>query len=360
MKWEMNYSLNYALTERSIVGFEKIDDIEFVINRSEDGHKLAGFKIHVNALAEDDAKTVAQLQANIIFDYLTGIHGYPIKGHLDNFIKSDGRIAVENDITLRWNAYTSEDIDLSSIEDILNGEDIRLMRQLSHYRAGLSASKDLVTQVREFYMIVEDEYGDETHEKHDFINKYKYVRALVSHAQIDDQETIDHFEDRGFDINKSWFMRVEDLKSPISLAVSLRNAKKPQYRHIRNKLSSELQQLLDEYDESSPMSKKFQDTLIKDINKIIQGPNIYDGKIFKRIKLTPKTEKLIEQNPKGEDLLRLNRLLLEFIYRAEIAKSRKNYFYPNNPKDIEIIKRDLGSIKTEAGQIIRKKVGDSS
>ncbi len=359
MKWEMNYSLNDTLIERSIVGFEKIDDIEFVI--SEDGYQLEGFRIHVNALTEDDAKTVAQLQANIIFDYLTGIHGYPIKGHLDNFIKPDGRRTVEKYITIRWDTYTSEDIDLSSIEDILNGEDIRLMRQLSHYRAGLSASKDLVTQVREFYMIVEDEYGDETHEKHDFIDKYKYVRALVSHAQIDDQETIDHFEDRGFDINKSWFMRVEDLKSPISLAVSLRkDTKKRQYRHIRNELSSELQLLLDEYDESSPMSKKFQDTLIKDLNKIIRGTSIYDEEIFKKYKLTAKTKKLIEQNPKGEGLLRLNRLLLEVIYPKEIAKSRKNYFYPNNPKDIEIIKSDLGPLKTEAEQIIRKKVGDSS
>ena len=79
MKWEMNYKLDSSCKELDIKRFEDISDIRFNINSHDEGFNLSGFTIYVDGdLTEDDAKFIAQVKANIIFDYLTGIHGIPI------------------------------------------------------------------------------------------------------------------------------------------------------------------------------------------------------------------------------------------------------------------------------------------
>ncbi|MGR8931448.1 MAG: patatin-like phospholipase family protein [Gammaproteobacteria bacterium] len=58
------------------------------------------------------------------------------------------------------------------------------------------------------------------------------------------------------------------------------------------------------------------------LNTIIQGDSIYDPARFARVALRPKTQALLAQNPTGEQLLSLNRLLLEDAYPADIQKRR--------------------------------------
>jgi hypothetical protein len=61
--------------------------------------------------------------------------------------------------------------------------------------------------------------------------------------------------------------------------------------------------------------------LVKDLNKILAGPSIYDRVRFTNIVLRPETSELLHQNPTGQQLARLNKLLLEDAYPAELAKS---------------------------------------
>ena len=61
--------------------------------------------------------------------------------------------------------------------------------------------------------------------------------------------------------------------------------------------------------------------LVKDLNQVISGPSIYDKARFREIVLRPETEQLLKQNPTGQQLARLNKLLLEDAYPAELAKS---------------------------------------
>ena len=61
--------------------------------------------------------------------------------------------------------------------------------------------------------------------------------------------------------------------------------------------------------------------LVKDLNQILAGPSIYDKARFANVTLRPETEQLLRQNPSGQPLARLNKLLLEDAYPAELAKS---------------------------------------
>ena len=59
--------------------------------------------------------------------------------------------------------------------------------------------------------------------------------------------------------------------------------------------------------------------LLKNFNRIIAGPCIFDKKGFGDVELAPQTKKRLKQKPQGDDLIRLNWLLLE---DAEFAGSR--------------------------------------
>jgi hypothetical protein len=68
-------------------------------------------------------------------------------------------------------------------------------------------------------------------------------------------------------------------------------------------------------------AKAAMSALVKDLNRVIAGPSIYEPARFSGIVLRPETERLIQQNPSGQQLARLNKLLLEDAYPAELAKS---------------------------------------
>ncbi len=54
--------------------------------------------------------------------------------------------------------------------------------------------------------------------------------------------------------------------------------------------------------------------LVTNLNRIIRGPCIYDQERFRDVELSPQTKMLLKQNSKGEDLVRLNWLLLGDAY----------------------------------------------
>jgi hypothetical protein len=77
--------------------------------------------------------------------------------------------------------YRPQEVNITTpkFSNILHYKDEKLARQLSHFRKGISSS-DMVQKIREFYQVVEDEYS----KHHPFIEKYKYVRDLVSHPEM--------------------------------------------------------------------------------------------------------------------------------------------------------------------------------
>ena len=60
------------------------------------------------------------------------------------------------------------------------------------------------------------------------------------------------------------------------------------------------------------------------LNKIIGGAGIYESARFQDVTLRRETSELMNQNPKGDNLLRLNRLLLDDAYAQELSRAAAN------------------------------------
>jgi len=70
---------------------------------------------------------------------------------------------------------------------------------------------------------------------------------------------------------------------------------------------------------TSPSQAK--EILAKALNKLVAGKSIYERERFRDVAMRPGTRSLLEQNPTGANLSRLNRLLLEDAYPRELSRN---------------------------------------
>jgi hypothetical protein len=91
---------------------------------------------------------------------------------------------------------------------------------------------------------------------------------------------------------------------------------------VRGQLDAPVKASLAAFSASDPNAKAAVSELVKDLNQIISGPSIYERARFsKGIVLRPETRTLLKENPHGQQLARLNKLLLEDAYAKEITPS---------------------------------------
>jgi uncharacterized protein (TIGR03663 family) len=62
-----------------------------------------------------------------------------------------------------------------------------------------------------------------------------------------------------------------------------------------------------------------QSILVTNLNHLVTGPSLYASNRFQGVHLRPATDELRRQNPRGQDLIRLNRRLLEDAYPTELG-----------------------------------------
>ena len=86
--------------------------------------------------------------------------------------------------------------------------------------------------------------------------------------------------------------------------------------YLWGRLTAKTQKLLSNY--SRDVDAEVRQALARDLNAIIEGPSIYAVDRFSEIKRRPETDDLLETNPQGEDLARLNRMLLEDVFSREL------------------------------------------
>jgi hypothetical protein len=89
--------------------------------------------------------------------------------------------------------------------------------------------------------------------------------------------------------------------------------------HLWKRFSAKNQQALIKSTSTAPQQ---QSTLVSALNRVLEGASIYAARGFAGVALSAETVSLIQQNPTGTDLMRLNRLLLEDAYPSEIVKHR--------------------------------------
>jgi len=81
------------------------------------------------------------------------------------------------------------------------------------------------------------------------------------------------------------------------------------------------------YEPSNDSSNKLVLHLVELLNKVVNGPSIYDQQRFQGVNLKTDTLELLDKHPQGADLVLLNRRLLENTYYYEVLKG--NHWQPN-------------------------------
>jgi hypothetical protein len=118
------------------------------------------------------------------------------------------------------------------------------------------------------------------------------------------------------------------------LVIKLRDSEDPLSQYLRTQFTPGTNQLLKEYNDgaydpkSSELREELFEALIDELNRLLKGPSLFEARRFAQVELTEEARSLIHQVPQGEDLIRLNRLLLAEAYPEEILKVSIYHGYP--------------------------------
>jgi hypothetical protein len=121
--------------------------------------------------------------------------------------------------------------------------------------------------------------------------------------------------------NSATSMAAAGITDPAAFAAKLTSGSDAMSVFLHGRLQDSIRADLAAYPASSAKAKAVISALVKDLNQLISGPSIYDKARFTNVVLRPETAQLLNLNPGGLQLARLNKLLLEDTYPAELAKS---------------------------------------
>jgi transglutaminase-like putative cysteine protease len=118
---------------------------------------------------------------------------------------------------------------------------------------------------------------------------------------------------------------VDDLKDFPAFADKLVRQADPVSVFLWQRLSDEDRLLLKNYEPSGPSLKKAECAVVQALNDLIEigSPGIYERGRFADVPLPAETAALLNKNPSGAGLSRLNRLLLEDAYPTELSKNEE-------------------------------------
>jgi hypothetical protein len=186
-KWDALFIFSSPIEEKSV---KELPYIKFEKEIQDSKIKLKGFIVYTTEASKNLALIDLLEKANRVLDYMTAMHQVPIECSLNNWgeVKPPGLPKTrETGIPAGGNIISKEFLNFLSVkpslEDRMQPNELQLMRQLSHYRRGVDASEDIITQIREFYMVLEDEYAGTSNS---ILPRYSYIRHFVSHSEMDE------------------------------------------------------------------------------------------------------------------------------------------------------------------------------
>jgi transglutaminase-like putative cysteine protease len=117
---------------------------------------------------------------------------------------------------------------------------------------------------------------------------------------------------------------IDDLKNFAAIADKLVHQSDPMSNFLWQHFSDDDQLLLRNYESSSLSLRRAKLAVVDNLNNLIEtgNPAIYAPDRFAGVMLPPGTAELLEKDPSGPELSRLNRLLVEAAYPGELAKSQ--------------------------------------
>jgi hypothetical protein len=128
-------------------------------------------------------------------------------------------------------------------------------------------------------------------------------------------------------------LKTSDIKSPAGLLKVFReqNPDRPLDGYLQGRLSANTKKQVGEYNPSAPPSKALQKALLYDLNLVLEGENIYEPQRFKNVYLSDETKNLKEHLNSSEDIVRLNRVLLEDAYPQVLVRSSRSEIVRKGP-----------------------------
>jgi MscS family membrane protein len=109
---------------------------------------------------------------------------------------------------------------------------------------------------------------------------------------------------------------VEDVLDLPSFVAKLRVGS-PLAEHLFGRFSAETRKLFSRYEGGADAD--LTEALVNDLTAVASGPPLYEEKRFDTVDLSPETEELLQRVPQGEDLERLNWLLLRDAFPSELS-----------------------------------------
>jgi hypothetical protein len=112
-----------------------------------------------------------------------------------------------------------------------------------------------------------------------------------------------------------------DFKNLPELVKKLSGKLDPLSSYLSEQLDDPAKTALASYSPSISDPRPTTSVLVRNLNRIIAGGAIFEAARFQNVRLRPETEALRQKNPQGQDLLRLNRMLLEDAFPDELVRS---------------------------------------
>lgn len=111
------------------------------------------------------------------------------------------------------------------------------------------------------------------------------------------------------------------IKDPAAFVQELMHGSDAMSAFLRSRLESSLQADLASFSPASANAKPVLAALVQNLNRILAGPSIYGEADFGKLPLRPETSRLLQQSPRGRQLARLNRMLMEDAYPDGLEKA---------------------------------------
>jgi hypothetical protein len=114
------------------------------------------------------------------------------------------------------------------------------------------------------------------------------------------------------------------------LAKSISASSNPVGAFIAGELDPSVKASLSEYASSGAEDEKsIRSALAKNLNKIVSGPLVYDSGRFHGVRLSSKTRSLLNSDPQGKDLIKLNRMLFADALPMELRQLTAGWIVKN-------------------------------
>lgn len=160
-------------------------DVTLVTDSDGRNTSVISIEIITPVLSFLDAINYSQRMANRCTDVLSFISGYGVACSLKQINEIGEEVGAAKIGAIFFSVggllVKPGEVDLTkpAFSRVIQEKDKKLARQFSHFRLGIS-SLDVIEQIREFYQIIEDEYGENDPKT----QKYKCLRNLLSHPEL--------------------------------------------------------------------------------------------------------------------------------------------------------------------------------